>query len=159
MEWRTVATPVVVDGLLVPVGIAAAVEAPHAPGAAAAITFSVLGLTVLLGRERKSRIAHQHRSLHDPLTGAANRALFGELLEAAIRREGRTGAGGALLIIGLDDFKAINDTQGHQRGDQVLCAVAERLRRCLRHADTVARIGGDKSRAGLAANRRPHRSP
>ncbi|MFG1926327.1 putative bifunctional diguanylate cyclase/phosphodiesterase [Cryptosporangium sp. NPDC048952] len=92
-------------------------------------------LTTELGAQRE-RFAHQ--AFHDPLTGLANRALFGERLEEALA--GRP----ALLLIDLDGFKAVNDTRGHGAGDQLLVAVAGRLRGAVRATDTVARLGGDE---------------
>jgi diguanylate cyclase (GGDEF)-like protein/PAS domain S-box-containing protein len=83
-----------------------------------------------------------HQASHDSLTELANRSLFGEQLELAI---GRSGPGRlSLALIDLDDFKAVNDTLGHQAGDELLVAVAERLRRSVRPNDLVARLGGDE---------------
>jgi diguanylate cyclase (GGDEF)-like protein len=85
-----------------------------------------------------------HRSLHDPLTGLANRTLFEELLEQAIARARRSQNVAAVLFADLDGFKAINDRHGHLMGDQLLSAVARRLTGALRPGDTAARIGGDE---------------
>ena len=86
----------------------------------------------------------RHQALHDPLTGLANRALFSKLLArtlaAAARRERQT----TVLYIDLDDFKRINDTLGHEAGDQLLVQVAQRLRASVRREDTPARLGGDE---------------
>jgi len=83
-------------------------------------------------------------AFHDPLTGLANRAAFDDALTAAItgvrRHDDRVG----IAYLDLDDFKCINDTLGHEAGDQVLIALARRLRSCVRAADTVARLGGDE---------------
>ncbi len=81
---------------------------------------------------------------HDPLTGIANRQLFGERMREEIGRLGQDGEGFAVLLIDLDRFKAINDTLGHPSGDALLVAVAERLRSCVAEADIVARLGGDE---------------
>ncbi len=81
---------------------------------------------------------------HDPLTGLANRMLFKQRLEHAISQSHRTSRPLAVLFIDLDRFKGINDTAGHDAGDQVLQACAQRLRGCLRDSDTVARAGGDE---------------
>jgi diguanylate cyclase (GGDEF)-like protein/PAS domain S-box-containing protein len=86
----------------------------------------------------------RHQAFHDELTGLANRALFSEQLEQAVRRRSRIGAGLALLFIDLDAFKAVNDLHGHGLGDNLLKQVAERLKAALRDADTVARLGGDE---------------
>jgi len=86
----------------------------------------------------------QHLAFHDALTGLPNRALFDDRLVlalAACRREGRRLA---LLFLDLDRFKSINDTLGHHAGDRLLQEVAERLRRCVREEDTLARVGGDE---------------
>jgi diguanylate cyclase (GGDEF)-like protein/PAS domain S-box-containing protein len=81
---------------------------------------------------------------HDALTGLINRRRFEEELERHLVVGRRYGMTGALLVLDLDGFKAVNDTHGHRAGDHVLCAVAEALRRRLRESDVVARIGGDE---------------
>jgi diguanylate cyclase (GGDEF)-like protein len=81
---------------------------------------------------------------HDPLTGLANRYLLEERLERALDRARRTGAGGALLFVDLDDFKGVNDGLGHDVGDRLLVEVGARLRGAVRATDTVARYGGDE---------------
>ena len=83
-------------------------------------------------------------SLHDPLTGLANRVLFGERLHDELRRRRRTGADLAVLYADLDGFKAVNDTWGHRAGDLLLIALAARLRGALRPGDILARLGGDE---------------
>lgn len=85
-----------------------------------------------------------HRALHDPLTHLANRVLFRDRLDHALSVRDPDDTYVGLLFIDLDDFKAINDTHGHEAGDQVLVAVAERIRACLRPSDTAARLGGDE---------------
>lgn len=86
----------------------------------------------------------EHQAFHDPLTGLPNRALFLNRLEQALRRRARDDGHVALLYLDLDGFKAINDTRGHDAGDELLQAVGYRLVGCLRTGDTVARMGGDE---------------
>lgn len=90
-------------------------------------------------REREARFRYQ--SLHDPLTGLANRRAFEQGLQARLRAPG---AATAVLLIDLDAFKEVNDTLGHDMGDALLAAVAGRLRACVRGDDLVARLGGDE---------------
>ena len=84
------------------------------------------------------------RASVDPLTGLANRALFHERLGEVVARSAADGGTCAVLLLDLDDFKTVNDSLGHLRGDDVLVAVAERLRARLRGGDTAARLGGDE---------------
>ncbi|MER7280741.1 diguanylate cyclase [Dactylosporangium sp. NPDC000244] len=95
--------------------------------------------------ERKAAEADLvRRASRDPLTGLANRDALAAPLAAAVRRA-RSGHGvGALLFCDLDDFKTVNDTLGHDAGDAVLVAVAQRLCALVRPGDTVARLGGDE---------------
>ncbi|MFC6772805.1 diguanylate cyclase domain-containing protein [Methylobacterium gregans] len=81
---------------------------------------------------------------HDPLTGLPNRLHFREQLDQEIARAKRTGTAFALHCLDLDRFKLVNDTLGHQAGDQLLKVVAQRIRSVLRTEDTVARLGGDE---------------
>jgi diguanylate cyclase (GGDEF)-like protein/PAS domain S-box-containing protein len=81
---------------------------------------------------------------HDPLTGLANRALFNDRLDAALRAARRHDSSLALLFLDINDFKGINDVHGHAAGDQVLRMIARRLQGCVRETDTVARMGGDE---------------
>jgi diguanylate cyclase (GGDEF)-like protein/PAS domain S-box-containing protein len=82
---------------------------------------------------------------HDGLTGLANRAAFLECLEGAIARADREGSRVAVLFLDLDRFKEVNDSLGHAVGDELLKAVAERLRKAVRfEAHSVARLGGDE---------------
>jgi diguanylate cyclase (GGDEF)-like protein len=92
-------------------------------------------------RRVEERIAHMAR--HDALTDLPNRVLLRERLEHELKRVKR-GECLAVLCLDLDHFKSVNDTLGHPVGDQLLKAVAERLRRCTREPDTIARLGGDE---------------
>jgi diguanylate cyclase (GGDEF)-like protein len=85
-----------------------------------------------------------HDSLHDPLTGLANRILFRDHVERALlrRQRGRTSA--AVLFLDLDDFKLINDSYGHRAGDRALAEIARRLADTIRADDVAARQGGDE---------------
>lgn len=89
--------------------------------------------------ERFKHLAH-----HDNLTGLPNRLLFADRLQHAMSRARRSGSLLALIFFDLDRFKAINDNHGHEAGDEVLRAVADRLKALIRDADTVARFGGDE---------------
>ncbi|MGH9153321.1 MAG: putative bifunctional diguanylate cyclase/phosphodiesterase [Acidimicrobiales bacterium] len=86
----------------------------------------------------------RERSLHDPLTGLANRALLAQRLEHAGARALRSGSATGVLFVDLDRFKSVNDTHGHRAGDRLLVAVAERLGALVRPSDTLARLAGDE---------------
>ena len=95
--------------------------------------------------ERKALEAKlTHQAFHDPLTKLANRALFRNRVEQALKRARRRRAPLAALFLDLDNFKTINDSLGHAAGDCLLMTVAERLRACVRQYDTTARLGGDE---------------
>ena len=85
-----------------------------------------------------------HHALHDALTGLANRRAFTARLEEALARYARSGHPVGLVMLDLDDFKPVNDTHGHQAGDEVLVEVARRLTDGVRATDLVARVGGDE---------------
>ena len=85
----------------------------------------------------------QYLAFYDPLTRLPNRQLLLDRLQRALSDHDRPHAG-ALMFIDLDNFKVLNDTLGHQKGDQLLQQVAERLRSCVARDDTVARLGGDE---------------
>ncbi len=83
-------------------------------------------------------------SQYDSVTDLPNRELFKDRLIRAIYEDDRRGTSTGVLFIGLDDFKAINSSYGHEVGDQLLGVVAKRLRHCVRNVDTIARWGGDE---------------
>ena len=86
-----------------------------------------------------------HKALHDTLTNLPNRAFFVKQLDSELKRSQRYGNYQfAVLFIDLDDFKTVNDSLGHALGDRLLIAVAQRLQKCLRSSDLVARFGGDE---------------
>ena len=85
-----------------------------------------------------------HRAEHDPLTGLGNRERFERTVEDVMVRSSQSGARFALLYVDCDDFKHINDTYGHDVGDMVLCALADRLQQSVRTRDRVFRLGGDE---------------
>ena len=84
------------------------------------------------------------QATHDPLTGLANRLFLDDRLAHAVDRARRAGTGLAVLLIDLDHFKEVNDSQGHAAGDRLLREIARRIEGAVRAADTVARIGGDE---------------
>ena len=85
-----------------------------------------------------------HAALHDSLTNLPNRRLLRDRLDTALARSARSGTSVAVLFIDLDRFKSVNDTLGHDAGDEVLVAVAAGIHAALRANDTVARLGGDE---------------
>ncbi|MBD3641663.1 MAG: EAL domain-containing protein [Marinobacter sp.] len=93
----------------------------------------------------KAAQSELHRlAFYDPLTGLANRQLFRDRLNHVVRRCRRSGDSAALMFLDLDGFKRINDTLGHDAGDELLRQVAYWLEGCVREEDSVARLGGDE---------------
>ena len=99
-------------------------------------------------RESESKLEHARRveylAYHDGLTGLPNRSMFSKLLAQRISEARRYDKQLAVAFLDLDRFKQINDTLGHEAGDQLLVEVAARLQGCVRDSDTVARLGGDE---------------
>ena len=92
--------------------------------------------------ESEARMRHQ--SLHDALTGLPNRTLFYDRIEHAFARAQRAETLVAVLLLDVDQFKTINDSLGHEAGDDLLVALSARLQHVIRGSDTVARLGGDE---------------
>ncbi|WP_244977926.1 bifunctional diguanylate cyclase/phosphodiesterase [Aureimonas jatrophae] len=102
------------------------------------------GTATDITNEVEAQARAKHLSLHDTLTGLANRALFRERLDVALESHRLEHSRAAVLYLDLDHFKDVNDTLGHAAGDLLLQQVAERLNGCVRPNDTVARLGGDE---------------
>ncbi len=126
---------------------------------AAIASIVVTALVIILGRmswqlaqgrlrEGETKLAHAQRieylAYHDGLTGLPNRSLFSKLLSQSISEAHRHNRHLAVAFLDLDRFKQINDTLGHEAGDQLLKEVANRLKACVRDSDAVARLGGDE---------------
>jgi diguanylate cyclase (GGDEF)-like protein/PAS domain S-box-containing protein len=114
--------------------------AQNADGSPAYAVFQVEDITA----RRLAETQLTHQALHDPLTGLPNRILLKEHLATALQRAARARQHIGVLFLDLDDFKLVNDSLGHEAGDELLIEVARRLRKCLRGPDTVARLGGDE---------------
>lgn len=106
---------------------------------------NLLSRSVLYAIERKRTEERlSHLAQYDVVTGLPNRALFRDRLTRAMAHAQRKDSIAALLFLDLDHFKSINDSLGHDAGDQLLKEVAVRLKSCLREEDTIARLGGDE---------------
>jgi diguanylate cyclase (GGDEF)-like protein/PAS domain S-box-containing protein len=117
-----------------------ALAIPGAPSKATRLVGSITDITDRRDLEGQLR----HQALHDPLTGLPNRALVLDRAEQMLATARRAHGSASLLFIDLDNFKEVNDGFGHATGDELLAAVAGRLRRVTRDADTVGRLGGDE---------------
>jgi len=120
---------------------------------AMALVYALLQIIVaryqrLLADKERERAAQEerirHQAYHDALTGLPNRASFTEHLEEGMRRAKRAGWPLAILFLDLDLFKRVNDSMGHDAGDRLLRVAAERIRRAVREADMLFRMGGDE---------------
>jgi diguanylate cyclase (GGDEF)-like protein len=159
VEYRHGKTPAGAQQLSIPLGPewtaqtygTAAPDGVLANGNASWLLIAGIIVSLLLGvlaraLYRLSLQTHEsrHQASHDALTGLANRTLIMDRIEQLLVRNRRNGTTGAALFVDLDEFKNINDTLGHQAGDQLIRAVAERLKMNLREADTIGRVGGDE---------------
>ncbi|HXW19223.1 MAG TPA: EAL domain-containing protein, partial [Roseiarcus sp.] len=132
-NWRHIKA----DGLIIDVAVYPRELAYE--GRAAALA-AVIDITER--KQAEARVAHMAH--HDPLTDLANRVLFREKLNEALARMNRRKNRVAVLCLDLDRFKDVNDTMGHSAGDELLIAVADRLRASVRTTDTPSRFGGDE---------------
>ncbi len=103
-----------------------------------------VALFIDISEQKKREACIEHQAYHDALTGLPNRRLFQDRLEQALVQAERNARSLAVLFIDLDRFKLINDSLGHNIGDQLLQAAAKRLSNLMRKEDTVARLGGDE---------------
>ncbi|MGA2529032.1 MAG: EAL domain-containing protein [Acidimicrobiales bacterium] len=117
-----------------------ALAIPGTPSQATRLVGSITDITERRDLEEQLR----HQALHDPLTGLPNRALVLDRAEQMLATARRSHSSVSLLFIDLDNFKEVNDGFGHATGDELLAAVAGRLRKVTRDADTVGRLGGDE---------------
>lgn len=112
----------------------------------------ILGIIIMWNRRLKAEITHRkqleekmkYMATHDDLTGLANRVLLKDRINTAIEFHHRQSLLIAVLFLDLDGFKNVNDTHGHDVGDELLLLVAKRLQSCVRKSDTVVRFGGDE---------------
>src|SRR5690606_27903268 len=119
-------------------------------GIAASLAVAVLILVLGTGRRRAMQLVARrtdelsHKATHDALTGLPNRTLILDRTEQLLARCRRNDTVGAAMYIDLDGFKDVNDSMGHEAGDQLLRAVTARLTTSLRGVDTIGRMGGDE---------------
>jgi diguanylate cyclase (GGDEF)-like protein/PAS domain S-box-containing protein len=104
----------------------------------------LMGLITDISARKESERRLRQLALSDPLTGLANRNLVNQRIDAAVTALDSGSPGVAVLLLDLDGFKSVNDSFGHAVGDELLLAVARRLRSCLRDGDIAARLGGDE---------------
>jgi len=148
-SWSRARLVVLAPAMLVPSVVLVISRSPGADwvcGVTSALV-SVLLLVRAVGAVGEHTVSQQdlrYQATHDALTGLANRSRMVERVEAFIQRSERDGGRVDLLFLDLDSFKMINDTWGHQTGDQVLRTAADRLRSIVDASDIVARLGGDE---------------
>ena len=137
--WKGEAWQTRVDGMPFPTWLSLSIAADE-DGSPANIVAVVTDLTDIRTAEAELRF----NATHDLLTGLPNRLLFDDRLQHAVAYARRAGSGLAVFLIDLDNFKTVNDTMGHARGDDLLREVALRFRSVMRESDTVGRHGGDE---------------
>ena len=135
-----------IKGRGVPFGILAAHTVTLRPFGEDEVHFlrSIANVLAAAIERRLSEEETRHQALHDPLTNLPNRVLFRDRLEHAVARASRSGSSLAVMFLDLDNFKVINDSLGHEAGDELLVKLAPRLSQAIRGGDTVARFGGDE---------------
>jgi diguanylate cyclase (GGDEF)-like protein len=142
----TISRPVPDQGLMA----SGSAQGLLAAGIAASVMLGLLIYALGTGRRRAIRLVEsrtdelRYQALHDSLTGLPNRAMILDRLEQLLARSLRSGTPCAALYIDVDSFKSVNDTLGHEAGDQLLRSVAARLTAGLRDVDTIGRMGGDE---------------
>ncbi len=104
----------------------------------------VIGVTADIQKRKEREEHYSHRATHDILTELPNRALFNDRLHKDIAFAKRDASHLAVIMLDLDEFKSVNDTLGHQAGDELLVEVSVRLLKSIRESDTAARLGGDE---------------
>ena len=137
----------------------AGAETNSGPSVDASETVAALRLAMLAMSEAEQRIERQQKRIRkleslsstDELTGLHNRRGFHQELKRALAQANRTGTGGVLIMLDLDQFKAVNDTYGHAAGDAILKTVGRTLKASLRETDGIARLGGDEFAVVLPA--------
>lgn len=138
--WRRASAHVVLDVIVLVAALHVAdVDAP------AAVALLVTGTSVVVGAVTgRNRLALTRLATTDPLTGLPNRRRLQDALAAERSRSNRTGAPYSVIVADLDDFKKVNDENGHAAGDRVLIRSAQAWQRCMRPTDLLARYGGDE---------------
>ena len=135
-----------IQGRAVPFGILAAHTTTLRPFGEDEVHFlrSIANVLAAAIERRLAEEETRHQALHDPLTGLPNRLLFRDRLDHAAARASRSGSSLAVMFLDVDNFKVINDSLGHEAGDELLVELAPRLSQAVRGGDTVARFGGDE---------------
>lgn len=138
--WTMVGFPAVSAAACLPIVLLAATATPH--NVLASVALGLVVVRLILSPVENSRLLASigHAAITDSLTGLANRRLLVDRIEQALMRQHRHGGAVAVLMVDIDDFKAINDAHGHENGDRVLVGVGERLDVAVRGEDTIARV-------------------